>query len=45
VLLGAIEATPEATAGWPVVGVMQLIFDGHTPEREAEVRSMDHFLV
>jgi hypothetical protein len=45
VLRHAIEATPEATAAWPAVGVMQLFFDGHIPEREAQVQSLDHFLV
>jgi hypothetical protein len=44
VLLQAIEATPEACAGWPVVGVTQLFFDGFVSARANEVQSLDHFL-
>jgi hypothetical protein len=45
VLLRAIEATPEACASWPVIGVTQLFFDGYVAARAAEVQSLDHFLV
>jgi hypothetical protein len=45
VLLQAMEASPEACAGWPVIGVTQLFFDGYLPARATEVQSLDHILV
>jgi hypothetical protein len=45
VLLEAIDASPEACAGWPVIGVTQLSFDGFVSARATEVQSLDQFLV
>jgi hypothetical protein len=45
VLLRAIEASPEACASWPVIGVTQLFFDGFVSARATEVQSLDHILV
>jgi hypothetical protein len=44
-VLQAIQASPEACAGWPVIGVTQLFFDGVVSARATEVQSLDHFLV
>lgn len=44
VLLQALQASPETCADWPVIGVMQLFFDGFRPECAAQVQSLDHFL-
>jgi hypothetical protein len=44
VLLRAIEATPEACASWPVIGVIQLFFDGYVSARTTVVQLLDHLL-
>jgi hypothetical protein len=40
-----MEASPEACADWPVIGVTQLFFDGYLSAEATEVQSLDHFLV